>query len=429
MAEPGRGARRDTNGTDVTPVSLCDTILAFVVRGLKPRLPSGTARGPPASLVRSWLIALLLSLAFSPPATACRYNIRELGFVDEGQPRFDLSVFVHGDEQTAWLPEFQSTARSILGRSNVVWTVIDEVQNPSAPELRFRAQLGPRLPGAMLHLPGRDDGWPLHLHATGDELSTRLKSLVASAGRAQLTAALIDTYGAVLVLRGTDEHRQRRSRRRRCPVRDQERSNSHSPTFPSASAWGRGSSKSIPRCRTNRSSPGRWAWTAETSPSRSWPSSTDAVVSPDRPCAAPRSPGGNLETQLSIIGADCECTMDHGWMTPAPIPISFSPADEARLPAALGFDPADAAVRAEVSQILAAQARIAADPNAPRASRLPRNPDRSRHHCPRNARCAYGTTFGLLYLQQAVGPVTLPRVAGFLLAILGICLIAWRKRK
>ena len=384
------------------------------------------ARSARPARTRLHAIAFVAALGLCSSAAACRYNIRELGFVDEQHPRFELSVFVHGDEQKVWIPEFQSAARSIFRASNVAWTVVDEVQNPSAPELRFRAQLGPRLPGAMLHLAGRDDGWPLHLHATGDELATRLKSLVASPGRAQLIAAVIDTYGAVLVLRGAAAPANGAAvDAARAAIKSIETTLAELPKRISQGPRLIEIDPSLPDEQVIA-----WALGVD---GRDLAQPIAAVVYGRGRLAGPPLRGAtlsqqNLETQLSIIGADCECTMDHGWMTAGSIPIAFSPADEARLPAALGFDPADAAVRAEVSQILAAQARIAADPTAPRATGYRETPLEIVTIAPETP-VAHTARHSVTFTSSKPSALYVAGVAGFLLAVLGVCLIAWRKRK
>ena len=90
-----------------------------------------------------WLFGLTLVL-LTAPASACRYNIREIGFVDVQQPKFRFAVFVHGEEHKEWLPKFQQSATNLLGPSNISWEIIDEAQQASSPDIRFRAQLGPR---------------------------------------------------------------------------------------------------------------------------------------------------------------------------------------------------------------------------------------------------------------------------------------------
>jgi hypothetical protein len=310
-------------------------------------------------------VVLAFALSISS-AAACRYNIREIGFVDENQPRFELSVFVHGGEQTAWLPEFQSAAQDAFARSNVVWQVYDETQPAPEALMTVRKQLGPRLPGAVLRLPGRNDGWPVALHATGGELSARLKALAASPARAQLTAAVIDTYGAVLLLRGSDETANAAARvAASAAIRSTEAALADLPKRIS-----RG-----PRLiEADASHPDEqviaWALGAD---GKNLTGPVAAVVYGRGRLAGAALRDGTLteakiREQLAIVGADCECTMDHAWMTAGAIPLAFAPSDEARLAAVLGFDPGEASVKAEVSQILAAQAKIAADPAAPRAA-------------------------------------------------------------
>lgn len=311
-------------------------------------------------LSRAGVIVVCLLAANASTASACRYNVREIGFVDAGQPRFRLAVFVHGDEQKDWLPGFQQSAGRILGPSNVTWDVVDEIQAAAAPDLRHRAQLGPRLPGGMVSASGREDGWPIFLHFPAPELDTRLTSLVASPARAQILQAAIETYGAVLLLRGEDE---RANAAARSLANDAIKvTEATLADLPKRIGLG----PRLVECDPSLPEEQIIAWSLGVN-GKALAQPVIAVIYGRGRLAGPALRGDTLTSeklrdQLALPGADCECIMDHAWMTAGSIPLAVSAAEETRIAVALGYDPAAASVKAEVLQILQTQAAIAADP-------------------------------------------------------------------
>ncbi len=312
----------------------------------------------------SRLSCVLALFALAGPATACRYNVREIGFVDAASPPFRLVVFVHGEEQADWLPEFNHTAGGVLTKSNITTEICDETQATNAPELPLRAQLGPRLPGAMLLAPGRANGWPVFLHFRGDELKRKLETLVISDARRQISAAVVESYGAVLLLRSTDES-----------------ANQNAKTIAhSAITATKASLADLPKriaegprlVEIDPSLPDEQvlAWSLGVD-GKDLAAPVLAVVYGHGRLAGSPLQGANLtETklleQLSVVGADCECTMDHGWMTAGALPFRLEEKAEQSLRGHLGFDPGAPSVRAEISQILALQSQAAANPGAPK---------------------------------------------------------------
>ena len=315
-------------------------------------------------LFRSRAVIIGVLLAFPAPAFACRYNIREIGFVNVGQPKFRLAVFIHGDEHDAWLPGFHSTATHTLGMSNVTWDIVDEVKESASPDLRYRAQLGPRLPGGMVLQQGREDGWPVFLHVPDAELQDRLTALADSPARARIADAVIDSYGAVLLLRGLDDAANDSAR-----LLAQESIQAITATLtdlPKRIARGPQLVEADPSLPAEQI----LAWSLGVN-GRDLPQPVVAVVYGRGRLAGPALSGeqltaARLRDQLSLVGADCECALDHSWMTAGSIPLAISAEQESRIPQVLGFDPAAAPVVAEVHQILATQAQAARDPAASR---------------------------------------------------------------
>ena len=67
----------------------------------------------------------------------------------------------------------------------------------------------------------------------------------------------------------------------------------------------------------------------------------------------PGSRQQDLWRSLEVVGNDCECGLDRSWMQGPMIPHDWSTSDEAEALAALGFDPGNPLVKAEISRILA----------------------------------------------------------------------------
>ena len=332
------------------------------------------------SLRLPWCL-VLSAWGICSSAPACRYNIREIGFVGVQQPEFRFPVFVHGDEQKEWLPGFQQSGTRWLGPSNISWEVIDEVQQASSPDLRRRAQLGPRLPGGIVLAAGREDGWPVFLHVADAELQEKLSALVASSARRQITDAVINSYGAVLLLRGKEEASNAAAQSlAREAIKVVE---STLADLPKRIARGPQLVEFDPSLPAEQIT----AWSLGVN-GKDLTQPVVAVVYGRGRLAGPALHGESLTAvklrdQLALIGADCECALDHSWMTAGSIPLAISSADETLISTALGFDPAAASLKAEVHQILLTQSQAARDPAASRGGGYRETPlEGGRYHVP-----------------------------------------------
>ena len=289
----------------------------------------------------------LLCAAAATNAPACRYNVREIGFVDVQQPEFRFAVFVHGDEQKDWLPVFQKSAGSILGPSNVKWEIVDETAGPAAADLALRGLLGPRLPGGVMTASGRGEGWPVFLHFPAPELDARLATLVNSPARTEVLNATIDTYGAVLLLRGQDEPANAAARTQaREAIQATEATLAD---LPKRIALG----PRLVECDPSLPEEQALAWSLGVN-GRDLARPVVAIVyGRGRLAGTPLKDGSltaaKMKEQLAVIGADCECLMDHAWLTTGAIPLAVPAQAGARITQALGFDPDAAPVKAEVT--------------------------------------------------------------------------------
>ena len=60
-----------------------------------------------------------------------------------------------------------------------------------------------------------------------------------------------------------------------------------------------------------------------------------------------------LQQMMALIGQDCECDLDRSWMQGPMIPLRWGPDRQQTTYNALGFDPDNPLVKAEISRILA----------------------------------------------------------------------------
>lgn len=69
----------------------------------------------------------------------------------------------------------------------------------------------------------------------------------------------------------------------------------------------------------------------------------------------PGTDSGQLERNLHLIGQDCECGLDSRWMQGPMVPHSWDSVQQARAMMALGFDPQNPMVQVEIRRILSRQ--------------------------------------------------------------------------
>jgi hypothetical protein len=322
------------------------------VRALAPGLLVGIGRTPLALLLTLWCVG-----ALSPTRLlACRYIVREVGFVEVAPAPYRLVVCVGPETPPAWTDRLRNTATATFLDANVQLQLLDTstALPAEAASLRTRHRLE-QLPAAVL-LGADDRSLPLPLPApsgnAGDTTWALLEGVVSSPTRDALLKSVRESFAVVLLAEGDDPERNRRAHsaaeeavHQLAKVKDQFPKLIKRPpqvlTVPAASAerervllW------SLGLDHRDHSEPGA------------------AVVygrlrRVGQPLQGPELTPTDLFQRLRVLALDCECDLDRAWMQGPLIPVRWSAEVQAAVAQELGFDPEHPMVKAEISGILA----------------------------------------------------------------------------
>lgn len=163
----------------------------------------------PKYLVRH--LILLLAIQTATEVAACRYNVRDVGFVDFRATVYKLYLFVADDTSPDVRGRINDLADAVLADSNIHFEAIpdSEKTDPQAVELLGQLQLE-TIPAAVLSVADRQ---PLVIPVPEDreQMTPTFESLVSSPLRDTFLKKLKDVYALVLVVHGADSEQNNQS--------------------------------------------------------------------------------------------------------------------------------------------------------------------------------------------------------------------------
>jgi hypothetical protein len=274
----------------------------------------------------SWCVFAVFVMATC--AYACRYTVRELGFVNLDGTPWTL-VYLSTD------PSF--TLPVLANDVNVRSIVVDPTTDPNHPAALMSDQT---VTAVLLGPTGRT----LSLHSDDP-----IREATESPLRRRLAAEALDTFAFLLLKLGQDENENDHARR--------------------VAAGARGKLAALaPHLPRPVSHPLRVIeLTAEDAANEHvllWSLGIDQsdnaaiaiVYGRGRRAGEPLFGAFDeteLTTQLALVGESCECETDRAWLNEPTAPMRWPEASAYAAPEALGFDPASPMVHAEVRRILA----------------------------------------------------------------------------
>ncbi len=288
-------------------------------------------------------------------AFACRYNVREIGFVDLGTEPYYLYGYVTADTPEGTADTLKRISDTALTDSNIKFEIINADRQKDHPAMKFLDTSGVKsFPVAVLVSP---EGQLLRMPVTEPDrpfeqsLRSALESILSSPTREEILQQVTKTFGVVLVIEGPDAQENKRVREAASAAI--ERIRTQMPMMPKPIA--------NPPVRIVIGSN-----SLSTEKVLLWVLGLDAdKVS--TPCAVviygrarrigPILTGAEItETRLtnilSVVGADCECGLDRSWVLGKKLPVRWDAKIQASVAKALGFDPENPMVKMEISQIL-----------------------------------------------------------------------------
>ena len=286
---------------------------------------------------------------------ACRYNVRDIGFVDLGNDPYMLYGYFRDDSMTNIASRFAEISLAALRDSNIQVETISADSQKDHPAMKHLASLAPAsFPAAVLVSPD-GQSLPVTLSKPGQPfsqcLSSALENIVVSPLREEIVRTVSRAFGAVLLIEGSKAGENDRARKAIAGAIDQIRSQMQ---------WLPKRIAQPPEMIVlsteflDREKVMLWSLGLDTEKAGS---PRAAVLYGKARWIGPLMKGeeiteSNLTGILSIIGADCECGLDISWTQGTRLPARWDETLHAQLAKALGFDPESPMVKIEAGRIV-----------------------------------------------------------------------------
>ena len=307
------------------------------------------------SILSATVLAFLLVFADSQPVSACRYNVREVGFVDLQIDPYYLFGYVNDETNKDVVSKFKQVAEIYLENSNILFEIINTDQQQNHPAMKFLdLQQVKSLPAAVLVSPD-GQSYPVLLaeidRSFEETLQSAIGDILSSPKREEILQKAIKNYAVVLLVEGTDTQENQRAKEAASGVI--ELISSQMDMMPKAISrppvlavmdsksllrekmllWSLsldGEDVNEPRATVIY---GRGRWIG--------PMFRGKEITED-----------NLANVLFVIGQDCECGLDHRWLQGTMLPARWTDEMQAQVAENLGFDPESPMIKMEMSMIV-----------------------------------------------------------------------------
>jgi hypothetical protein len=288
-------------------------------------------------------------------AFACRYNVRETGFVDLGVEPYLFYGFVNQDTPADVVSSFKDLSDVDLIDSNIRVEIIDTVQQKNHPAMKLLDKWAVRtFPAAVLVSPD-GQSLPVALTAPGksfkDMLQSALEDILSSPKREEIMQQVIKAYGIVLLIEGPNAEENDKAKQACAAAIEQIGAEMDMLPKPIANppALIVLDSQSLSKEKVLL-----WSLTLEAEKI----TEPYAVVLYGRArWIGPLFKGEeiteyNLASVLFVVGADCECGFDYRWLQGTMLPARWDEKLQAQIAENLGFDPENPMIKSEMSWII-----------------------------------------------------------------------------
>ncbi len=306
-------------------------------------------------ILRSGVLIFLSTLAQIQPASACRFNVREVGFVDLQIEPYYLFCYVNNDTNEDVISELEQVAHTSLENSNILFEIININQQKDHPAIKLLdSQKVKSLPATVMVSPD-GQSYPVLLaevdHSFEEMLRSAIEDILTSPKREEILRKTIENYAVVLLIEGTDAQENQRAKKAASKVIElissqmdmMPKAISRPPVLVTMASeslqreeillWSLaldGKEVNEPRAAVIY---GRGRWIG--------PMFSGKEITED-----------NLANILFIIGQDCECGLDHRWLQGTMLPARWTNEMQAQVAENLGFDPESPMIKMEMSMIV-----------------------------------------------------------------------------
>ncbi len=301
-------------------------------------------------------LAILLLCLLSADALACRFNVRDVGFVDLGSEPYRLYLFVGDAMPEAERESLQSIATATFYDSNVETQLLPLGQARQGGAKAFLPEgFTGEAPTAVLVSPDKKQTLPVPLAKRGVPILQTawdaLESVLDTPRRNAVLKQVFDCYGVVLIIEGRDAGENRRIRSMADAV------------ISEITAKLPGLEKEIKQPPVVEViSPDDFAderaflWSLGVREVLDTPQvvmlyGRGRMIGPV--LRGERLSQPTVSAILNTIGLNCECGLDRKWMQGVMVPLKWDRDRKQEIAKHLGFNPESPEIRIEMSQILA----------------------------------------------------------------------------
>jgi len=298
------------------------------------------------------------------PAWACRYNVLEVGFIDLEMEPYRLFGYVTSQMTPERVSTLRDEIETALVESNVRFELVHTDRDTDHPALAYLTQHGiEELPAAVLVSP---DGQSLPIVLSDASISPgrAVSSALLSTAQAEVLKRVAECYGVVLIIEGPDETANALARDAAQAAVDQVTAQMEFMPKPIAKG-----PQVVTLDHESVADERVLLWSLGAEPADVNEPHAAIFYGRGR-WIGPLFRGGqitkeNLERVLFVIGADCECGLDHRWLQGTMLPARWDAGLQATVAQTLGFDPESPMVKMEMLSIVRRGMGGAAVPGVP----------------------------------------------------------------
>jgi len=298
-------------------------------------------------------LAAILTALFALDASACRFNVRDVGFVDLDSEKYRLFVFVPDATPAAEIESLKSIAYATYLESNVKSDVLTASTAAKGEAAQFLPVNLKEAQAILISVDG-NRSLPVLLSVDGKSLSVSawdgLESVFDSPRRNSVVSKVYEHYGVILVVEGKNADENLRIRKMVNTVvasiaskMDKLEKEIREPPVVEVISVKEFAGERV------------FMWSLGITEISETPQV--AVLYGRGRIIGPVLRNAQLDERslaaiVNTIGLNCECGLDRKWMQGTMIPQKWSEEVRKRFADQLGFDPESPAIRIEMSQIL-----------------------------------------------------------------------------
>ena len=301
------------------------------------------------------VIVLACLLLHAEPVCGCRYNVREVGFIDVGIEPYHLYVYLPQDTAAEDVATLKDEVEAALADSNIRFEPVMGGADMNHPAAKFLASHGiGDLPAAALVSPD-GQSLPLSLVRTAGSLGQAVTSALDGMLHSPTCQSILEKaaagYGVVLLIEGPRPQRNAEAREAASSAIDRIGGQLDSLPKPISRP-----PELVTLDRPSLSREAVLLWSLGLKPQDINEPHAAVFYSRGR-WIGPMFEGDmltadNLTQVLSVIGGDCECGLDHRWLQGTMLPARWDEDLQARAAGSLGFDPEDPMIKMEMVSIV-----------------------------------------------------------------------------